>query len=493
MKGNDDNICSRVADVVIVGGGIIGAAIARELSRYELEVCLLEKREDLARGASGANSGIIHAGYDPKPGSLMAKYNVKGNAMYPELCKKLQIPYQPVGSLVLAFNEAQEEELQALYERGVENGVPSMKILSSSEVREMEPEVSEEVRAALYAPTAGIISPYEATIALAENAAENGVTFQLGEAVESIEKDESGFSVCTKNHLIYAHIVINCAGTQAGAISRMAGAEEIKIQEKKGEYTLYDRNLGGFARHVIFQTPDENGKGVLVTPTAEGNLLLGPSSDLLETPEDTSTTQAGQDKIWQLGRKSCPKLPAGGAITSFAGIRAVSGSDFIIGPSEKVPNFIQVAGICSPGLTSAPAIAEDVAEMVKERLPEVRKKDSWTDTREGVPCVRDLSWEERAALCEKDADYGKIVCRCETVTEGQIRAVLRSAVPVYTIDGVKRRCRAGMGRCQGSFCTPRVMEIIAEEAGMPFEAVRKAGPGTEIVQGYLKGLGLEEQ
>lgn len=478
-----------VGDVAIIGGGIIGTAIARELSKYELDVVVLEAREDLARGASGANSGIVHAGYDPKPGSRMAQYNVKGCAMYPELCQKLQIPFRPVGSLVLAFNEKQETELQTLYERGIQNGVPGMEILTGEAVRQMEPEISERVTAALYAPTAGVISPYEAAIAMAENAAENGVNFHLGEAVESITRQgDCGFEIYTEKRMVYAHVVINCAGTQAGRISQMAGAEEIPIQEKKGEYTLYDRNLGGFVSKVIFQTPDENGKGVLVTPTAEGNLLLGPSSDLLEQSGDTATTQEGLDKIWQLGKKSCPSLPTGGAITSFAGIRAVSGEDFIIGPSKTVPNLIQAAGICSPGLTSAPAIAEDVAAMVLEKLPQAKKKENWKDTREGVPCVRDMDWQQRAALCEKDADYGKIVCRCETVTEGQIRAVLRSAVPVYTVDGVKRRCRAGMGRCQGSFCTPRVMEIIAEEAKIPFEQVRKAGPGTEIVQGYLKGV-----
>ncbi|MCI8633633.1 MAG: NAD(P)/FAD-dependent oxidoreductase [Lachnospiraceae bacterium] len=475
-------------DVIIIGGGIVGAAIARELSRYELSAVLLEAREDLARGASGANSGIIHAGYDPKPGSLMAKYNVKGNQMYPELCQKLQIPFHQVGSFVLAFNEAQQKEVQRLYERGLENGVPSMQVLSGEEVRRMEPQVSEKVTAALYAPTAGIISPYEATIALAENAAENGVVFRLNEPVMSIEKTEGGFKVKTKQDTLQARLVINCAGAHAGEISKMAGAEALSIQEKKGEYTLYDRSVGGFVQRVIFQTPDENGKGVLVTPTAEGNLLIGPSSDALEEPGDTATTQAGQDKIFMQAKKSCEKLPFGGAITSFAGIRAVCGEDFVIGESAVVPAFIQVAGICSPGLTSAPAIAQDIAELVKAKLGDVKEKSSWKETREASPCVRELSWEERKALCEKDADYGKIVCRCETVTEGEIRHVLRSAVPVYTVDGVKRRCRAGMGRCQGSFCTPRVMQIIAEEAGISLEAVRKAGNGTEIVQGYLKGV-----
>lgn len=479
-------------DVIIIGGGIAGAAIARELSRYELKTALLEAREDLARGASGANSGIIHAGYDPKPGSLMARYNVAGAALYPELSQKLGFPFKPVGSLVLAFSEEEARHVEALYERGLANGVPGMKILSREEVREKEPNVSPEVVCALYASSAGVVSPYEATIAFAENAAENGVDFYLSHEVLGIRRETAGFLVETKEDSFTGRVLINAAGRYAHLISRMAGAEAFEIEEKKGEYTLYDRNLGGFVKHVIFQTPTKAGKGVLVTPTAEGNLLLGPSSDPVEAEETaTATTQAGQDKIFALGRKSCPSLPFGGAITGFAGIRAVSGEDFIIGPSQKAPGLIQVAGICSPGLTSAPAIALDVCQMALKLLEEAGRhpeaKTGFIDERKPIPFVRDMSWEERAQAAKEDPDFGRIVCRCETVTEGQIKRALSSKVPVYTIDGVKRRCRAGMGRCQGSFCTPRVMELIAEAAGIPFEKVRKAGAGTEIAQGMLKG------
>lgn len=483
---------ARDYDVAIIGGGIIGASIARELSKLSLKAVLLEAREDLARGASGANSGIIHAGYDPHPGSLMARYNVKGNAMYPALCEELHIPFKPVGSLVLAFDEAQNELLNTLYKRGETNGVPNLKLLSGEEARAMEPAIAENVTAALYAPTAGIISPYEATIALAENAANNGVEILLEAGVTAIDYVEECFVLTTAKGVIKAKRLINCAGAGADSVSQMAGGEAFPTEERKGEYTLYDRNLGGFVSHVIFQTPDKAGKGVLVTPTAEGNLLLGPSSDVLLTEGDTATTAEGQQKIFVLGKKSCPTLPSAGAITSFAGIRAVVGEDFVIGPSEKVPGLMQVAGICSPGLTSAPAIAEDVAAWVQAEL-QVALKEDWKAGREAAPCMRELSWEERTEVCKQNADYGKIVCRCETVTEGEIRRALRSSVPVYTIDGVKRRCRAGMGRCQGSFCTPRVMEIIAEEAkragiaNFDFSSVRKAGAGTEIVRGRLKG------
>lgn len=482
------------ADIVIVGGGVVGATIARELSRFNVKTVLVERREDLARGSSGANSGIVHAGYDPEPETLMAKYNVKGCAMYPVLAEELGFPYKPVGSLVIAFDEGGMETVRKLYARGLENGVPDMEIIDGDKAREIEPNLSQEVVGALWARSAGIISPYEATIAFAENAAVNGVQFLLEQPVKAIAKENGLFTVTTKDYEITAEVVINCAGIAAGEVSAMAGAEEITISRRKGEYTLYDRNLGGFAKTVIFQTPDAAGKGVLVTPTAEGNLLLGPSSDPIaeDDPAPTATTQEGQDKIFAMGRKSTPNLPFGGAITGFAGIRAVFGSDFYIAPSEKVENFIQVAGICSPGLTSAPAIAEDVAQMAADLLKkqgvEVTKKENWISTREAIPSVREMSWDERAALCKEDPAYGRIVCRCETVTEGQIRKALRSPIPVYTIDGVKRRCRAGMGRCQGSFCTPVVMKIISEESGIPFDQIRKAGEGTTIAQGKLKEI-----
>lgn len=483
----------RKADVLIAGGGIVGACIARELSRTSLTTILAERREDLARGASGANSGIIHAGYDPEPGSLMARYNVRGCAMYVKLAEDLGFPYRKIGSLVLSFDAKGDQTVRRLYEQGQKNGVPDLRILTGNQARSLEPKVSGEVTSALYAPSAGIVSPYEAVIAFSENAAVNGVQFLLRQPVTAIEKMTDGtFLVHTPDEVISARTVINCSGTAAGKISAMAGAEKIEIIERKGEYTLYDRNLGGLVHTVIFQTPDENGKGVLVTPTAEGNLLLGPSSEILSDSQrgDTATTQQGQDKIYAAGQRSVPELPRGGAITGFAGIRAMFGNDFLVCPSEIVPRFFQVAGICSPGLTSAPAIAEEVAQMVEACLESqgvrVRENPDFIPTREAVPSVRDLSWPDRAKLCQEDPDYGRIVCRCETVTEGQIRRVLRSPIPVYTLDGVKRRCRAGMGRCQGSFCTPRVMEIISEESGIPFEQICKAGKGTEIAQGRLK-------
>ena len=473
-------------DVVIAGGGVIGASVARELSRYDLKVALLEANSDLALGTSGANSGIVHAGYDAVPGTLMAELNVKGNAMYPELCRKLMIPFEPIGSLVLAFDDEDVKTIHALYDRGIANGVPSMEILTADEVKAMEPNVTETVKGALYAKTAGVVSPYEATIAIAENAAENGVSFFLSHPVSAVEKNEEGFVVTAAGETFPCKILINCCGIHAHELSQMAGGEAFPVTGRKGEYILYDKNYGGYVSHVLFQPPSKMGKGILVTQTAEGNMLVGPSSVNVEDVDDTSTTQEGLDEVFATARRSCPNLPAGGAITTFAGMRAVIGDDFIIQYSEKVDGLLQTAGICSPGLTAAPAIAQKVAGLVGERL-ELKEKENWKDTRDGIPPFNKLDWEARQALIEKDPAYARMVCRCETVTEGQIVKALRSPIPVYTIDGVKRRCRAGMGRCQGSFCTPRVMEIIAREAGIPFEEVSKNGPDAKLITGYLKG------
>lgn len=477
-------------DVLIAGGGVVGASIARALSRYDLKTALVEANSDLALGTSGANSGIVHAGYDAMPGTLMAELNVRGNAMYPELCKKLEIPFEPIGSLVLAFDEEDEKTIQKLYDRGQVNGVPELKILSAEEVKAMEPHVTETVRGALYAPTAGVVSPYEATIAIAENAAENGVSFYLEHPVTAVRKTKDGFVVTAGGEEFACRILINCCGVHAHELSQMAGGEPFEVTGRKGEYILYDKNLGGYVSHVLFQPPSKMGKGILVTQTAEGNMLVGPSSVDVDDIDDTATTQEGLDGVLATARRSCQELPAGGAITTFAGMRAVIGDDFIIRYSDMVDGLLQTAGICSPGLTAAPAIAEKVAALVGERLT-LKAKENWKDTREGIPPFNKLDWDARQKLIEQDPAYARMVCRCETVTEGQIVKALHSPIPVYTIDGVKRRCRAGMGRCQGSFCTPRVMDIIARESGIPFAEISKNGPDAKLITGTLKGGAAE--
>lgn len=471
-------------DVAIIGGGITGCAIARELSKYDVSVVLIEKEEDVAAGgATKANSAIIHAGYDPVPGTLKARLNVLGNAMYGELTEKLDIPFKRIGSLVLAFNSEERMMLNELYRRGQENGVPGLKIIESHELKEMEPNVSDDAVAALYSPTAGIICPYEAAIAFYENARENGVDFVFDSKVISIKKEDC-FIVETTSGTIKALYVVNAAGVYADEISKMAGAEEFKIVPRRGEYVLLDKSQGNIVNHVIFQTPTRYGKGILVSPTVDGNLIVGPNAVDIGNKEENITTQKGLDEVVEGARKSVPGFDLRDRITNFAGIRAVPlNGDFIIGHSSKIYGFINVAGIESPGLTAAPAIAVEVREILSKAGLKLVKKDDFIDTRTVVR-FRDLNFQERAELIEKDPRYGKIICRCETVTEGEIvDAIKRGA---RSVDAVKRRTRAGMGRCQGGFCSPRVAEILSKELHIPMDKVTKSGDGSYMLVGRIK-------
>ena len=450
-------------DVLIIGGGITGTALARELSYYNIKIGLLEARKDFARSTTGANSGIIHAGYDAAPGTLMAFLNVKGCEMYPKLCRDLHIPYRRTGSLVLAFEESDIETLRILQKRGEQNGVPGLCILSADEIHAMEPQVS--AIAGLYAPTAGVISPYEAAIAFAENAAENGADMYLSHEVLCINRTKNGlFQVSTDHGIFISRIVVNCAGLSAGKMNQLSGAELFSETYRKGEYILCDKNCGNFVKRIIFQPPTNAGKGILVTPTAEGNLLIGPGSDPVRDLE-TNTTAAGMQEILRKAQKSCPNLPAQSAITAFAGIRVLSGNDFVIRASEMVPGWIYTGGICSPGLTSAPAAAELLRDLIGRQLPLTRKAHP-VRSRKGILNFAEMDWEERSKLAAQDAHYAKVICRCETVTEGQIiEAIQTAGLFRYAhpdADWVKRRCRAGLGRCQGGFCRQRVEELIEQ-------------------------------
>lgn len=471
-------------DVVIIGGGIVGCAIARELSMYDISVALIEKEEDVAAGgATKANSAIIHAGYDPMPGTLKARLNVKGNEMYGELAEKLDIPFKRIGSLVLAFNDEERRVLEELYRRGKNNGVPELRIVEKGELREMEPNVSDDAIAALYAPTAGIICPYEATIAFYENAKENGVDFIFDSKVISIEK-QNHFIIETTSGEIKASNVINAAGIYADDISRMVGAEDFKLIPRRGEYVLLDKSQGSIVKHVIFQTPTKYGKGVLVSPTVDGNLIVGPNAMDIDDKEENITTSKGLDEVVESARRSVPAFDLRERITNFAGIRAVPAEgDFIISHSSKVSGFINVAGIESPGLTAAPAIAVEVREILSKTGLRLVKKDNFIDTRTVVR-FRELNFQERMELIKKEPKYGKIICRCETVTEGEIVDAIRRGA--RSIDAIKRRTRAGMGRCQGGFCSPRVTEILSKELRIPMEKVTKNGDSSYMLVSKVK-------
>ena len=473
-------------DVIIIGGGVSGAASARELSRYKIKACVLEKEEDVCCGTSKANSAIVHAGYDAVPGSLMAKLNVKGNEMMEQLSKDLDFPFRRIGSLVICLNETDMPKLQELYEKGLKNGVRDLKIISGEEAKAMEPNLDDQVCAALYAPTAGIVCPFELNIALAENACENGVEFRLGTEVENIVKIGGGYELLTNQGNFQTRYVVNAAGVYADRFHNMVSRKKIHITPRKGEYCLIDKTAGQHVSRTIFSLPTKYGKGVLVTPTVHGNLLLGPTANDIENKEGTNTTREGLDEVITKAGQSVKDLPMRQVITSFAGLRAhEDGSEFIIGEVEDAKGFIDCAGIESPGLTSCPAIGEMVADILKEKM-RLEKKEHFIETRQGILDPNTLSTEEHAELIRKEPAYGNVICRCEMITEGEILDAIHRPLGAKSLDGVKRRTRAGMGRCQSGFCSPRTMEILARELGKDMYEITKTGGESRLVVGTNK-------
>lgn len=472
-------------DIAVIGCGVVGAAVARQLSQYRLSVCVLEKENDVAVGTTKANSAIIHAGYDPRPGSLMAKLNARGVELVKELAPKLHFPYQPIGSLLLAFTEENLETVEVLYQRGRHNGVPGLKILSADEVREMEPNVNPEVKGALYAPSAGIVSPWRMALAFAESAVRNGVELRRNCPVTGISKTKDGYELDTPSGMISAQYVVNSTGVDAFTVACLLKQPTYKMKPSRGEYYLMDKCAGNTVHHVIFQCPTKVGKGVLVSPTVDGNLIVGPNAEPVEGSLDTGTTAEGLAFVRKMALLSVPGLNWRDSIRNFAGVRANTNiDDFQIHWLE--PGFLDVAGIKSPGLSSAPAIGEYVAELLmRDGVKLLRKRDFQDELPEKLH-FKELSPEEKAQAVRKNPLYGRIICRCETVTEGEMVDALHSLIPPVSIDGIKRRCGAGMGRCQGGFCGPRVHEIIARETGMPMEDVMQDRAGMVIITGETK-------
>ena len=471
-------------DVLIIGAGVTGCAIARELSHTGLKIALSDACDDVAMGASRANSAIVHAGYDCVPGTLMAKLNVRGNEMFDDVCERLNVPLLRVGSFVIAFGEEDEKELNNLLKRGRANGVPGLEIISGERAREMEPKLSDDVTAALWAPTAGITCPYELTIAMSENARANGADILLRKRAVAIDYANDEFTVKFEDGTsVSAKYVVNAAGVYADEVARLIGDDSFTISPRKGEYMLLDKQALCVGT-VIFQTPSKLGKGVLVSPTVDGNIFAGPTAQDKVEKNDTQTTPEGLAELKKFSLKSVPTLNLRQVITSFAGVRAQpSTGDFIIRPSDKNARFIHAAGICSPGLSSAPAIAEYVRGLIKEAGADTAERADAIYVREHAKPFRQMDADERAEAYKRNPLYGRIICRCETVTEAEIvDAIHRGAT---TVDGVKRRTRAGMGRCQGGFCAPRVMEILSRELGVPTESLTKFGGKSYMVAGKL--------
>lgn len=473
-------------DIAIIGAGIIGASIFRELMKYDLNVVVIEKENDVAMGTTKANSAIVHAGYDPKAGTLMAKYNVRGNEMFEDICRELSVPFKRNGSLVLAFDESDMETIKALYENGNAVGVKGLEILNREQVLEKEPNINPQVTGALYAPTGAIVGPYEYTIALMENAVANGGVLKLGSEVTTIEKEDFFRIVTAKGEVIESRFVINAAGVYADKIHNMVCKESFKINPIRGEYFVMDNSQCHVVSHTIFQCPSLKGKGILVTPTVHGNLIVGPNAESVDDKDNVSTAAENLEYIRNKSLEITEKVNFRETIRNFAGLRANPDcGDFIVEENEEVKGFIDVAGMKSPGLSSAPAIAEDVIEILKGAGLVAEKKDGFIAERKQINFM-ELSQEEKGELIKKDKRYGRIICRCESITEGEIVDSIRRSFGKISLDGVKRRCRPGMGRCQGGFCGPRVQEIIARELNIPMEDIELDKEGSYILVGKTK-------
>lgn len=478
------------ADVVVVGAGIIGSAIARELSRYQLDIILLEKEADVAMGTSKANSAIVHAGFDNKPGTLAAKLNVEGNAMFEQVSEELDVPFKRIGSLVVATSEEEMETLQELKARGENNGVPGLEILNREQVRELEPNVAKEVIGALHAPSAGIVCPFHLTIGYAENAVSNGVKLLLGTKVENLVIEDGKITgVVTNKGRINAPYVINAAGVFADDIARMAGEDFFDITPRRGQYFLLDKKAGNTVTRTIFPTPTKMGKGILISQTVDGNLLMGPTAENLDDKEDVATTREGLTSILDKANKMVAGISPRDAITTYSGLRAQpSTNDFIIQHSATAKGLIHAAGMKSPGLASSPAVAKMVVDLFKEAAGgKLEEKADFNPVRKVIR-FHGLSIEEQARLVEKDPQYGQVICRCETVTEAEIVDAIRRPVGATNLDGIKRRTRAGAGRCQGGFCSPRVLAILSRELGVPMEEITKFGGNSILLYGKTKSM-----
>ena len=473
-------------DIVVIGAGVVGGMIARRLAKYNVKLCILDKEGDVAMGATKANSAIVHAGFDAKEGSLKAKLNVRGSVLMADVCRELGVKYKNNEALVVAF-ENERAEVEAIYERGVRNGVPGLRIVEKDELIDIEPNINPDLACALIAPTSAIVCPYELCIAAVGNAMDNGADLKLNFEVAAIEKCGDTYKITsTTGEVVEAGIVINSAGVYSDRIAAMTGDADFEVHPRRGEYMLLDKECGSFTQRTIFHTPTKMGKGILVSPTVDGNLLLGPTATDSEDKDDTSTTAEGFATIFSKASDNVANIPFNKVITSFCGLRAVgSTGDFIIKHREGV---VTLAGIESPGLSSAPAIAEYVDELlVNEMGFSADIKTDYDPTRRSAHYFQTLTMEEKNELIKKDQRYGRIVCRCEGITEGEIVEAIHTNPGATDVDGVKRRTRSGMGRCQGGFCSPIVVQILARELGCAIEDVTKFGKGSVINYGKTKG------
>ena len=466
-------------DCVVIGAGVVGGLVARELTKYDLSVCIVDKESYEAMGATRANSAIVHAGFDAKEGTLKARFNVLGSEMMEDVCRELGVKYKRNGSLVVGFNDEDAKTLKSLIERGQKNGVKDLSFLEREEVLKLEPNIGDGVTCALRAATGAIVCPYELCMAAVGNAMDNGATLKLNFEVKKIEKIGDVYRISSENDTVETKTVINCAGVYSDEIASLVGDDSFTVRPRRGEYMLLDKECGSLVSHTVFRCPSKMGKGVLVTPTVDGNLLLGPTAEDIDDKDDTSTTQAGLKHLSTLAGEQVKGINLGKVITSFTGLRATgSTGDFVI--NSPVKGFINCAGIESPGLTSAPAIAEHVVEMLKADGYALARNEGFNGKRRPMHYFREASIEEKNEIIKNNPDYAHVICRCETVSAGEIIEAVRTNPRPTSIDGIKRRTRASMGRCQGGFCTPYMIDILAREMGVDVTEITKSGGGSYI-------------
>ncbi|MBR4471220.1 MAG: NAD(P)/FAD-dependent oxidoreductase [Erysipelotrichaceae bacterium] len=469
-------------DIVIIGAGITGSLIAHRLSKFDLRVLVLEKESDVAEGATGANSAMVHSGHDPKPGSFKCKYNLEGNRMFPDLCKELQVAYVPIGAFVAAGSPEEEEKLENLVKQCEERNVP-YEILSGEEAKKLEPNLADRISKVLSLPTTGIVTPWEVTIAAMEEAILNGTELKLNYEVKKIEKKDDHFII---NDEIETKIIINCAGAHCDEITEMLRESPYHVQTRKGEYFVLDHLNGTFVNHVIYPVPGPKGKGVLAVPTVHGNVLLGPNSDEIEDKEDDSTG-SGLDFVRTQISTTMKNIPFHKMIHTFAGLRPhIDLRDFYIQEDDQIKNFVHVAGIESPGLSAAPAIAKEVCDnIVLPKFADAKERKEYLRRKPFINMEK-MSEEKINELIKKDPSFGRIVCRCEKISEGQIRDVINRKCGARTIKAVKMRCRPGMGRCQGGFCEPEVVKILARELNEGIDEIRLDRQGSNVLVSMAK-------
>ncbi len=472
-------------DVILIGGGVVGTLTARALSKYQLKIALVEKGDDVAMGATKANSAIVHGGYDPLPGTCKARLNVRGSEMMEEICGELSVPYRKNGSLVLAFSKEEEAHLALLLQRGEANRVQGLRLLDADALFALEPKLSRDATAALLCTSAAIVSPYELAIAAMGNAMDNGADLYTEMKVTSIQETAQGYRISDGKTVLHASYLINCAGIGGAAIAAMLG-EEIPLTARIGEYLLLDKTAGPLVSHTVFRVPGKEGKGVLVTPTVHGNLLVGPTSEEREDKECTATDAQGLAEVRQKASLTLPCLPLGETITSFAGLRASHmDGDFIIRPAKHSPHAIHAIGIDSPGLSASPAIAEELLALLREAGLKLIEKEGYNPYRPSPVAFSSLPFAQKQEIIKEHPAFGRIVCRCEQVSEGEILLAIAQNPPARSVDAVKRRVRSGMGRCQGGFCTPSVVSLLARHWSKEKTMITKCGGDSTLLAATL--------